>query len=196
MKSTRAYVMRARAESAAATRQRILDAAVAEVWCRRVSDVRLDDIAARSEVTVQTILRVFGTRARLIDEACEVNGHRIREQRSAAAPGDIPGTVRALFDHYEEMGDFVIRNLAQEDELPELKEWLAHGRKAHRQSMQRQFAPWLEALDSPDRRATLDCLICACDVYTWKLLRRDMQRSRSDAEARVRQMVSGTLGGS
>jgi hypothetical protein len=42
---------------------------------------------------------------------------------------------------------------------------------------------------------TLDCLICACDVYTWKLLRRDMGRSRSDAEARVRQMVSGILGG-
>ena len=29
-----------------------------------------------------------------------------------------PGTVRALFDHYEEMGDFVIRNLAEEGQGP------------------------------------------------------------------------------
>jgi AcrR family transcriptional regulator len=187
--------MRSRAVSAEATRQVILDAAVAEVWNQRVTQVRLEDIASRANVTVQTVLRIFGSRARLIDAAWEVTGNRIREQRSAAAPGDLEGTVRALFDHYEEMGDFVIRNLAEEDELPEVKEWLAHGRKAHRLSMQRQFAPWLEARDSVERRAVLDCLVAACDVYTWKLLRRDMARSRSDAEGCVRRMVSGIVGG-
>ena len=53
--------MRARADAAEGTRQRILDAAVAELWAHRVADVRLDNIAARAEVTVQTVLRVFGT---------------------------------------------------------------------------------------------------------------------------------------
>ena len=37
--------------------------------------------------------------------------------------------------------------------------------------------------------------IAACDVYTWKLFRRDMGRSRSESEALVRQIVSGILGG-
>jgi len=187
--------MRARAAASEATRSSILDAAAAEVWCRRVGDVRLDDIAERAKVTVQTVLRVFGTRAKLIDAACEAIGNRIREQRSAAPPGDIPGTVHALFDHYEEMGDFVIRNLAEEDQVPEMKGWLENGRKAHRRSMQRQFGPWLESRKSSERRETLDCLVAACDVYTWKLFRRDMGRSRNESEALVRQMLSGILGG-
>ena len=110
-------------------------------------------------------------------------------------PGDIPGTIHALFDHYEDMGDFVIRNLAEEDQLPDMKDWLESGRKAHRRSMQRQFAPLLDICESSKRRETLDCLVAACDVYTWKLFRRDMGRSRSESEALVRQMVSGILGG-
>jgi AcrR family transcriptional regulator len=195
MKVRRAYVMRARAAGADATRREILDAAVTEVWNRRTAEVRLEDIAARAVVTVQTVLRVYGSRARLIDAAWEAAGERIRAQREAAAPGDVAATVRYLYDHYEDMGDFVIRNLAQEDELPDVKEWLTHGRLAHRRSMQRQFAPWLDARAGGARRELLDSLVAICDVYMWKLLRRDMRRSRGDAEAIVRRMVMGVLGG-
>src|SRR5688500_14588532 len=109
--------MRVRAASAEATRQRILDAAVAEMWGRRLPDVRLEDIAARAEVTVQTVLRVFGTRARLVEAARDAASERIAEQRESAAPGNVAGTLQALFDHYEELGDFVIRNLAEENQL-------------------------------------------------------------------------------
>jgi AcrR family transcriptional regulator len=187
--------MQARAASAEATRQRILDAAIAELGGQRVTDVRLEDIATRADVTVQTVLRVFGSRAQLIDLAWDTMRDRIVTQREAAAPGDIPATIRVLYDHYEEMGDFIIRNLADEDQLPEIKGWLERGRKVHRRSMQRQFGPWLEARDPSEQRAMLDCLVAACDVYTWKLLRRDMGRTRSDAEDRVARMLSGILGG-
>ena len=180
--------MRERALSTAATRRRILDAAAAAVWNRRRSEVRLEDVAAAAEVTVQTVLRAYGTRTSLLDAAWEVVGARIRAQREAAPPGDLAGTVRALFDHYEAMGDFVIRNLAEEDRLPEVREWLAHGRAAHRRSMRRQFAPWLAA-----RRDLVDCLVVACDVYVWKLLRRDLGLPRPAAEARLRRLVSGLL---
>jgi AcrR family transcriptional regulator len=195
MKVRRAYVMRARAASAEATRQRILDAAVSELWVRRVSEMRLEDIAARAEVTVQTVLRVFGTRGQLVHAAWEAASERIAQQREAAAPGDVVGTLQSLFDHYEEMGDFVIRNLADEDQLPELREWLELGRKTHRRSMQRQFAPWLERRPPDQRRELLDCLVAACDVYTWKLYRRDLGLSRKEAQARVHRMVSGLIGG-
>ena len=193
MNSRRAYVMRERAETAAATRRRILDAAVTGVWNRRRSEVRLEDVAREAGVTVQTVLRVYGTRGHLIDAAWEVVGRRIRAQREAAPPGDVPGTVTALFDHYEEMGDFVIRNLAEEDRLPEVKEWLTYGRAAHRRSMRRQFAPWLEVGSARDRRERLDALVVACDVYVWKLLRRDLRLARREAEARVRRIVRGLL---
>jgi AcrR family transcriptional regulator len=198
MNERRAYVMRERAVSAAATRRRILDAAAAAVWNRRQSEVRLEDIAATAEVTVQTVLRAYGTRARLVEAAWDVVGARIRAQREAAPPGDVAGTVRALFDHYEAMGDFVIRNLAEEDQLPEVREWLARGRAAHRRSMRRQFAPWLASRGRNGRRdrarrELVDCLVVVCDVYVWKLLRRDLGLPRPAAEARLRRLVSGLL---
>jgi AcrR family transcriptional regulator len=193
MKVGRAYVMRARAESADGTRQRILDATVHELWYRRVNDVRLEDIAARADVSVQTVLRIFGSKAALIGSAWDPLRDRILGQRESAEPGDVEGTVTALFDHYEEMGDFVIRNLADEQKVPELGEWLERGRRAHRASIEHQFAPQL-AGQGTDTERLLDCLVVACDVYTWQLLRRDMGRSREDAEARVRHMVAGILG--
>jgi hypothetical protein len=57
--------------------------------------------------------------------------------------------------------------------------------------MQRQFAPQLAGRQ--DKKLVLDCLVVACDVYTWKLLRRDAARSRKEAEACVRHLVSKIL---
>jgi AcrR family transcriptional regulator len=193
MKVGRSYVMRARAESADGTRQRILDATVDELWHRRLSEVRLEDIAARADVTTQTVLRIFGSKAALIGSAWNPLRDRIVRQRETAEPGDVEGTISALFDHYEEMGDFVIRNLADEQKLPELGDWLERGRRAHRASLQHQFAPQLADRET-DKKRLLDCLVVACDVYTWQLLRRDMGRSRKHAEACVRHMVAGILG--
>ena len=192
MKATRPYVMRARAESAEATRQRILEAAVQELWERGVIEVRLEDVAVRAGATVQTVLRVFGSKSDLLKVALKPLRDRVLRQRESADPGDVEGTISALFDHYEQMGDFVIRSLAEEQKLPELREWLNQGRKAHRKSMQRQFAPQLAVLES-DKRLVLDCLVVACDVYTWKLLRRDAGRSRMEAETCVRHLVSRIL---
>ena len=195
MKTTRSYVMRARAESAEATRQRILDAAADVLWERRLTDVRLEEIAARAEVTVQTVLRIFGTKADLVGLAWEVLRDRIIMQRETAEPGDVSATITALYDHYEAMGDFVIRNLADEERVPALREGLERGRSEHRRSMRRQFGPQLALQTGRERKLMLDCLVAACDVYTWKLLRRDLGRSRHDAEACVQRMVTGILKG-
>src|SRR4030081_2425776 len=128
MKATRPYVMRARAEAAKGTRQRILDAAVEELWTRPVSEVHLEDVAARAEVTVQTVLRIYGSKSKLLELALRPLREEIMRERETAQPGDVDGTIAALFDHYEKMGDFVIRNLAEEQTLPELGEMLESGR--------------------------------------------------------------------
>lgn len=186
--------MRARAEAADGTRQRILKAAVAELWGHRFNDVRLEAVAAGAEVTVQTVLRVFGTRSQLLALAMAGLHDQVRRDRAVAEPGDVDGTITALYDHYEGMGDFVIRSLADEDTAPDLRERLDSGRRVHRRSMQRQFAPQLSKCVPGARRQKVDGLVAACDVYTWKLLRRDLMRSRREAEACVRQMVLGILG--
>lgn len=191
MKMARPYLMRARADSSEATRRRILDAAVDGLWRRRAAEVRLEDVATNAGVTVQTVLRIFGRKSALLTSASAQLRDRIIRQRESATPGDVAGTISALFDHYEDMGDFVIRNLADEEVLPEVRGVLEEGRRAHRLSMERQFAPQLAR--AGDRGLLLDALVIACDVYTWKLLRRDAGRTRDDAEACVRFIVTRIL---
>ena len=189
MELTRPYTMRARAASAEATRQRILDVVVELLNTRFRSEIRLDDVAAGAKVSVQTVLNVYGNRAALLDLALESWLADLRAQRLCAEPGDTPGGLSALVDHYERFGDLVIRNLAQEVD-PELIET---GRVGHRQWVQRQFAPQLAEVSPAGRRSLVDAICCGCDVYTWKLLRRDMRRSRPDAEATMRTIVEALL---
>lgn len=51
----------------------------------------------------------------------------------------------------------------------------------------------LDAVPGERRAVLVDALVCACDVYTWKLLRRDMGRSRAEAEATMTVMIESLL---
>lgn len=189
MKVPRSYTMRARAASAEATRRRILEVVVAMLKTRFRSEIRLEDVAAGAEVSVQTVLNAYGSRSALLDLALDGLLAELRAQRLRAEPGDIAGGIAALVDHYEQFGDLVIRNLAEQAD-PELIET---GRAGHRQWVQRQFAPQLAGVPPTRRRSVVDMLVCSCDVYTWKLLRRDMGRSRPDVEAILRAMAEALV---
>lgn len=193
MKSARPYAMRARADAAAATKQRVLDATVELLRSRLRSDIRLEDIAARAGVTVQTVLRLYGRRDDLIDLARERTLGEIADELDRAEPGDVAASVSAWFDHYERVGDAVVRNVADEHD-PAAAALVRIGRTRHRRRVRRQFGPQLARLSEARRRLVTDALVCACDVQTWKLLRRDMGRSRRQAEATMRAMVDALLG--
>lgn len=186
----RTYTMRARAASAEATRCRILEVVVTLLKNRFRSEIRLEDVAQGAQVTVQTVLNVFGNRSRLMDEALTGLLRELRAQRLRAEPGNIEGAIAAIMDHYEQFGDLVIRNLAEQAD-PQLIET---GRAGHRQWVQRQFAPQMAQLDAKRCRSLTDALVCTCDVYTWKLLRRDIGRSRPEAEATIRTIVEAIVG--
>lgn len=192
--SPRAYTMRARADAAEATRQRIVDAAADLLQERIRSDIRLQDVAARAGVSVQTVLRAHENRATLLDRAMARMLERIATELRGAEPGDIAGSVHAWFDHYERMGDAVITALAAEDD-PAVAPTVALGRRLHRGHVERQFGPQLANVPATDRREVVDALVCATDVYTWKLLRRDLKRSRTSAEATVVRLVRSMIGG-
>lgn len=189
MKSARSYTMRTRAAAAEATRRCILEAAERLLKSRFRSEIRLDDVAAGAQVTVQTIINVFGSRAALLNEAYANLLQGLRAQRLHPEPGDIDGAVSALVEHYEQFGDLVARNLAEQAD-PELIET---GRTGHRKWVQRQFAAFLEVRQPRERRSLTDALVCVCDVYTWKLLRRDMGRTRAEAEQTMLGMVKALL---
>lgn len=186
VKTPRAYTQTARAESAAATRQRIVEATVAAF--SQLPEVTLADVAARAEVSVQTVLRHFGNRDTLIAEATSA----LADERATPA-GDPARAIRALYDQYERRGDANVRLLGKEDTDPHVKRLMDRGRAMHRDWVKQVFAPAFDARTPAARDALLDLLIVATDVYTWKLLRRDRGLSRRLAESRVKQLVERVL---
>jgi AcrR family transcriptional regulator len=187
--------MVARAEAAAATGERILDAAVDAFW-ESPGEVSLEEVARRAGVSVQTVIRRFGGRDGLTAAAVEREGRRVIEQREQAPAGDAPGAVRVLVDHYEEMGDRVLRMLGEEARIPELRQIADGGRRAHRQSCERVFAAALQGLEGVERERRLAQLVAICDVYTWKLLRRDAGLSRRQTELAMVELLNPILEGS
>jgi AcrR family transcriptional regulator len=187
--------MRARAASAERTRGRVLDAAVQHLKRRLRSDIRLDDVASEAGVTVQTVLRLFGSKAELFRCALDVVLQEMREDLDQAAPGDVADAVRTWFDHYERFGDIVIANIAQEHD-PAVAPVARIGRERHRERVRTVLEPQLRRIAAGERERVVDALVCVCDVYTWKLLRRDMGRPRHEAEATMELMIRSVLGDS
>lgn len=185
----RSYNMRARAEAVAATRDRILDATVATFWDSPSMDVPLDEVAARAGVSVQTVIRHFGSKSGLFEAAGRRERARIVQQRDEAPAGDVRRAIRVLMDHYEELGDRVIRLLAEEHRTPALSEVVEVGRSSHRSWCERVFASTLTHRVGVDRGRRLAQLIAICDVYTWKLLRKDAGLSRRQTEIAVFEML-------
>lgn len=190
MKSTRPYEMRARADAKAQTRARIL-LAVRELAEETLNlDPTLDAVAARAGVSVQTVLRHFGTRDGLFDAALAAASADMVDER-ATPVGDPAAAARAIVDHYELRGDFVIRLLAREDDDARMAQVTARGRQTHREWVETAFGPMLPAAGGRD--AAIDLLVVATDVYTWKLLRRDRGLSRAAAQGRIEQLTRAIL---
>jgi AcrR family transcriptional regulator len=185
--------MVARAEAAATTAERILDAAVEVFWELPTDQISLDEIARRSGVTVQTVIRRFGGREGLLAAAGEREAEKVGRQRGEALPGDPAGAVRVLVEHYEVFGDRVLKMLAEEERIPALKAIVDRGRQLHRDWCARVFAPALARLRGLERERRLAQLVAICDLYTWKLLRRDAGLSRRQTELAVTELLNPLL---
>ena len=189
----RPYRMVARAESAAATGERILDVAVEAFWELPWEQVSLDEVARRAGVTVQTVIRRFSSKDGLLAAAAEREAERVRRQRDEAPVGDAAGAVRVLVDHYESLGDRVLRLLAEEERVPALRQIADRGRALHREWCARIFAAALAGRAGVERRRRLAQLVAMCDVYTWKLLRRDAGLSRRQTELALVELLEPML---
>lgn len=186
----RPYRMRARAESAAATAERILDAA-AQVYGEHDGDqLSLDQVARRAGVTVQTVIRRFGGKQGLFTAAVDRETERVRRERGQAPVGDVAGAVRVLLASYETTGDRMLAVLAEEHRIPSTAVILERGRALHREWCARVFAPALAALTATERKRRLAQLVAVCDVYTWKLLRRDAGLSRRQTELAMVELLT------
>jgi AcrR family transcriptional regulator len=188
----RPYKLLARAEAQQRTRDALLDAANEEFFKDGSPRASLETVAAKAGVTKQTALRHFGSKDGLIEAAIRRMSEIVRKERAKAPIGDVPGAVRNLMVHYERYGDLVLRVLAEEHRIPLVRNGTDRGRHVHQEWVERTFEPQLQSLgDDQARKLRMAQLVAVCDVYVWKVLRRDMKLGVAQAETALIGLIEG-----
>ena len=185
----RAYRMGRRAISASANGERILAAARRLFGELRYDQVSLDDVAEQAGVTERTVVRRFGSKEQLFGAVGAERAASIRQARDEVPAGDIPEAVRRLVETYEDWGDEVLHLLSQERGLPGVANRVEAGRRYHAAWVERAFSPLLVRVPPARRRRRLGELITVTDIYSWKVLRRDVGLSRAEVEASLRELI-------
>jgi AcrR family transcriptional regulator len=191
----RQYRMSARAKAAAETAERLLAAAWRHFSASPYEQVRLSDIAAEADVSLQTLHTHFGTKEQLFVASYEWWWTGPAGSWLHSAPvGDIEGTVHVLLAHADEHGPAIMRLLSEEDNIPAVRERMDAGRVFHREWVTKTFAPQLAGLEGAARERRLARLIVATDIFTWKRLRQDMQLPRATVEQIVIEIIDPSKG--
>jgi len=184
--------MSARADGAAATRERLLAAAWRHFAARPYEDVRLSEIAAEAEVSVQTLHTSFGSKEQLFTAVALRWGREEMARRDEAPVGEVGEAIEILFDRYEANGSTVLRMLSEEERIPAVRRITDAGRAYHHDWAARTFQPLLHGLRGRSRERRLAAIVIATDLLVWKLLRRDMQLDRHTAEQIVADMIESS----
>jgi AcrR family transcriptional regulator len=188
MQGRRPYRMTTRAAAAAATAERILAAMEHEFVRRRYEDITLADVAQRAGVTLQTVLRRFGSKDGLLAASAKAGLARVIAERAQAPDDDVPAAIANLFDHYEKDGGVALKLLEQEH-LPQLAPVTRRGRAIHHEWVSRVFARQLASLLPKARALRRGQLIAVTDVYLWKILRDDLRLDRAAAQASLLDLI-------
>jgi AcrR family transcriptional regulator len=187
------YTMAVRAEGMAATRERIVQAALKLLLERAYEDVTLAAIAEAAGVSHQTVLNHFASKENVGAAAAEMLSRQTQEVRDRAVPDDQPGAIAVLVGEYERFGDPAARWAMASERLGSLAPLLDRARAGHQAWLDRIFSDRLPKAPTA-RRHAIHALHAATDVYTWKLLRRDLKLSRADTERIMLELVYGILG--
>jgi len=192
MKTARVYTMGARADGVAETRERIARRALKLFHDHWPEDVTLAAIAHAASVSHQTVLNHFESKEGVVRAVAEIIARETRGRRSKATPGDIRSAVTTLVGEYERIGDANVRWAVASDRLDSLAPLLEDARAAHQVWLKDMFAGQLPSTPAA-RRRVVNALHAATDVYTWKLLRRDLGLSRAETERTMIELVSGVV---
>jgi AcrR family transcriptional regulator len=191
MSETRRYTMRARAEAAQATAERILDAALKAFGSSAFADVTLQEIAKRAGVTVQTVIRRFGSKDGLFDAVADRERSRVAGRREVPEGASLRRKIEVLVEHYEEDGDTVWRLIQEEDRSARVAWVVANGRNLHRSWVETHLAELAASFRGAERRSRLDAAVAATDLFTWRLLRRDLGRDKEEVVDVMVRMLEG-----
>lgn len=187
----RPYHMQARAEAMRATGEAILDAAVAAFSERPFDLVTLQDVASQSGVTVQTVIRRFGSKKDLFAAVSQRERERVIAAREVAEGASLEEALDALLDHYERDGHVVLHFIAQEERSAEIAEVVREGRQVHREWVERHLGGVFPHARGKARQRLLHAAHVATDLGTWKLLRRDLGLAKNEVAAVMMTLLDG-----
>ena len=186
----RAYQMSVRADQAAATVERVLDATLTAYAVRPFDLVRLDDVAADAGVTVQTVLRRFGSKAGLVVALARRELDRIAATR-AAGLGEAPAELlHALVQHYEAYGDLIAKMYSDAERVEGLAEVAQRAREHHVAWCADAFAPVLAGSVGAARTRHAAQVVALCDATTWRILRREQGLSPDQVEVALSELLT------
>ena len=193
-RAPRAYTMGRRGEQVREAGERILAVVYRDFLSRYLDEVTLDEIAAATGVTVQTLLRRWGSKEGLFTAAVALVDRDFADRRVPIEPGDVEAGVRAIVAGYERNGDIVMRALYQEERVAAVQPLVQVGRQRHHEWVSCVFAPWLEARTPRDRTRLHAQLVSVLDIYTWKLMRRDLGLSAVETRTAMLELVRALCG--
>jgi AcrR family transcriptional regulator len=176
----------------AATRKRIATATLRLLLEQAYEDVTLNDIAAASGVSHQTVLNHYESKEGAALAAVELLRADTEDLRTSVRHGDPRSAVSAVVEQYERFGDLNVRWAMSAGRLGRLASLLEQARAAHHAWVEEIFATALPTSPVTRRRA-INALHAATDVYTWKLLRRDLRLSREETTRTMIALVRGVL---
>jgi AcrR family transcriptional regulator len=192
---SRSYSMEGRAEAVNATRERITETTLRLLLEQPYEDITLVAIARAARVSHQTVLNHFDSKEGVAAAAAELLARQTVAARDRATPGDVDGAIAVLVGEYERIGDANARWAIASERLGSLAPLLDDARTGHQAWLQYIFSDSLPSTE-PARRRTIHALHAATDVYTWKLLRRDLRLSRGETEQIVADLVHAILAAS
>ena len=182
--------MSRRAEAAADTWDRIVDALLVRFASLPYDRIRLEDVAADAGVSLQTVLRRFGSKPGLLTAMAERELARIAETREHHRGAPPARVVAELVTHYERYGDLILKVYAESAQVEGLGEVARNGRTYHLRWCEEAFAAALDQLgDEPLRRRRRAQLVALCDATTWRILRRDAGMEPAEIETALLELI-------
>lgn len=182
--------MTARAEAAQRTADRVIDAMFARFAETPYDRLRLEDVAADAGVTVQTVVRRFGSKHELLAATVERESGRIAAERAAAMGESPEETVHALVGYYEHHALLILKLYAEAHQAPGVPELAARARAYHVAWCRQAFADALADDDNADiRQRRLAQVVALCDATTWRILRFDGHLDPQQTEQAILEML-------
>ena len=182
--------MTARADAAERTGERITDAMLRRFAELPYDRIRLEDVAADAGVTVQTVIRRFGTKHGVLAATVEREFTRLATERAAAMGNSPQATLHSLVRYYEDHGALILKLYAEAAQAPGVPELASRGRSYHVSWCREAFAEALDQrLDKRTRERRLAQVVAICDATTWRILRFDGHLSPQQTEKALLELL-------